>query len=83
MEVGKSKTKSQAKSGFLKRTIDFVGEVKLEIQRITWTSKAELAVYTKIVLAATFLLGLGIYLVDLFIRSLLASLSQIVQWIAG
>lgn len=83
MEVGKSKAKSRESTGLVKRMFDFIGEIKLEIQKITWTSRSELITYTKIVLAATFLLGLGIYFVDLLIRSTLVSLSHIVQWIAG
>ncbi len=69
--------------GSLRKAAGFFGEVKNEIQRITWTNKQELRVYTKIVVGATFSLGIMIYGIDLFIRSMLMGLSNIVHWIAG
>lgn len=59
------------------RAIDFVGEVKGEFKRITWPSQDELRVYTKIVVAMTFFLGMGIYFMDLIIQSVVGGLSAI------
>ncbi len=67
----------------MQRTASFFGEVKKEIQRISWTGKAELRSYTKIVVGATFTLGIMIYGIDLFVRSALVGLGNIVHWIAG
>lgn len=78
------KPQTKMGGGFsLHQAKEFVGEVKAEIRRINWTSRDELVAYTKIVVAATFLLGMGIYVVDLMIQSSLMGLSTIVHWIWG
>lgn len=61
----------------------FFGDVKSEFKKITWTSPEELVSYTKIVVAATFLLGMGIYLMDLAIQLCLASLGFVLRLIGG
>lgn len=48
---------------------DFVGEIKAELKRISWTNPEELKTYTKIVVGATFFCGMGIYFMDLFIQA--------------
>jgi len=83
MDAKKRQKSSDSSQGLLKSFLNFLAEVKQEIQKITWTSKEELRVYTKIVVGATFLLGLGIYAIDLFIRSTFDALSVIIHWIAG
>ena len=47
----------------------FLREVQQELKKISWTSGAELILSTKIVVLATFCFGIGIYLMDLAIRS--------------
>lgn len=64
------------------KVFDFIGDVKAELKKINWTSPEELKVYTKVVVGATFFLGLGLYLVDLFIQGFLGGLSAIVRWLA-
>lgn len=83
MDAKRAQSQAQDSKGSLRKAGDYFGEVKQEIKRITWTSKEELRVYTKIVVGATFSLGLMIYGVDVFIRSVLAGLSNMVHWIAG
>lgn len=60
-----------------------VGEIKTEIQKVTWTEKKELLSYTKVVMGCTFVFGLGIYLVDLAINTCMDGLSTLVKIIAG
>lgn len=81
--TAKPQVKAAESSSSLNQAKEFVGEVKAEIHRINWTSREELVAYTKIVVAATFLLGMGIYIVDLMIQSSLMGLSTIVHWIWG
>lgn len=57
--------------------VDFVGNVKAELKKISWTSPEELRVYTKIVIATTFFLGLGIYFIDLLIQGTLSALGAL------
>ncbi len=62
---------------------DFIGDIKAEIFRISWTSKEELIVYTKIVVATTFMMGIGIYFIDLFIQGFLNGLATLIRLISG
>lgn len=66
-----------------KKVQDFVADIKGEIQKISWTSKEELRVYTQIVVIATFLFGMAIYMMDLFIQATLNGLSLLLRLIAG
>lgn len=68
---------------FFKRFPEFIGDVKAEFKRITWTSKEELIVYTKAVVGATFLLGLGVYFVDVVVQTALWLLEGFVRLIIG
>lgn len=60
---------------------DFVGEIKAELKRISWTSPEELKTYTKIVVGATFFCGMGIYFMDLIIQAGLWTLETALRWI--
>lgn len=62
---------------------DFFGDIKAEFTKISWTSPEELRAYTKIVVAATFFLGMGIYVIDLVIQSLLNGLGFVMHLIGG
>lgn len=61
--------------------IEFVGEVKAELKKITWTNPEELRLYTKMVVATTFVLGLGLYGIDLIIQSFLNGIQMIFRMI--
>ncbi|MCF7852642.1 MAG: preprotein translocase subunit SecE [Simkaniaceae bacterium] len=65
-----------------KTSFAFIGGIKEEIKKITWTEKKELQYCTKIVLGTTFFFGLSVYVVDLMIRGVLHSLGLIGKWIA-
>lgn len=62
------------------KVVDFIGDVKAELKKVTWTTPEELRVYTKLVVAMTFFLGMGIYVVDLIIQSVLGSLHALFGW---
>jgi preprotein translocase subunit SecE len=66
-----------------KKAADFAGNVKAELFRITWPSWEELKVYTQIVVAATFLLGIGLYVIDLSIQTVLNTLSMLTRVFSG
>ncbi len=63
--------------------VNFVGEIKSEFKKVSWTSKEELNTYTKIVVAATFLFGLGVYFMDVIIQTGLSTLNIALRFIAG
>lgn len=54
---------------------EFIGEVKAEIGRITWTTKDELVVSTKVVVLSALFFGMAIYLTDLTIQMVLGLLN--------
>jgi preprotein translocase subunit SecE len=84
MEVDKIQQKAMQEKKLNKiRIRDFVEEVKAEVQRVTWTTREELQVYTKIVVASTLFFGLGIYFTDLIIQGVLNGFSSFVQLIGG
>jgi preprotein translocase subunit SecE len=60
-----------------------IREFKEELKKVSWTTKDELKLFTKIVIGATFVFGLGIYLVDLIIKGCLHQIGNIVRWIFG
>ena len=65
------------------RTVSYLTELKEELKKVTWTTKAELVLCTKIVLYSTFFFGLGIYLVDLIIKGLLSLVGLLIHLIFG
>lgn len=81
MEVKKSApSETKAKSWSI---FDFVGNVKEEFWKISWTNPDELRLYTKLVVGATFLFGLGIYFMDVAIQSVLHLLGTLFHLIFG
>jgi preprotein translocase subunit SecE len=62
---------------------NFLRETQQEIKRVTWTTKEELISLTKIVLGATFMFGIAVYIADLIIRGCLDTIGQFVRWIFG
>ncbi|MBS0620790.1 MAG: preprotein translocase subunit SecE [Verrucomicrobia bacterium] len=75
----------QAQRGSRKkrRAFTYIQELKDELKKVSWTAQEELKLSTKMVILATFLFGLGIYLVDLLIKFGLDLVGFIVRWIFG
>ena len=61
----------------------YVRELKEELKRVSWTSRDELVLSTKIVVGTTFVFGLGVYLVDLVVRGALNGLQGLVVTVIG
>lgn len=83
MEMKKPQSSSIESALTAKKAQNFVADVKSEIQKINWTSREELTVYTKIVVLATFLFGMSIYFLDLLIQGTLSGLSLLLRLISG
>jgi len=83
--VERQKSGAEAAEDKLSKTSisDFVGDVKTEVGKITWTSREEMQTYVKVVIGATFFFGMGIYLVDLLIQNVLNGLSVLTRLIGG
>ncbi len=74
---------SKAPSRKRKTAFRFVQELKEELKKVSWTTKEELRLSTKIVIGAIFLFGLGIYLFDLVIKGALDFIALIVHFLFG
>lgn len=83
MEIKKPQNTTVEQEKNSKRVLEYVTEVKSEVQKITWTSRDELIFYTKLVVGATFVFGMVIYLLDLTIQGVLSSLNYILHLIGG
>jgi preprotein translocase subunit SecE len=59
----------------------YLQEFKDELKKVTWTSKDELRFFTKIVVGATFVFGIGIYVVDLLIKISLDVIKTSAHWL--
>jgi preprotein translocase subunit SecE len=66
-----------------KRAFSYIQELKDELKKVSWTTKEELKLSTKVVIGATFLFGIGIYLFDLVIKGCLDFVALIVHFIFG
>jgi len=62
---------------------NFFHDMKEEMKKVSWTSKDELKTCGKIVIGSIFVLGIGIYLVDLFIRLTLDGIGNLVRLIGA
>jgi len=61
----------------------FIQELKEELKKVSWTSKEALLFSTKVVIGATLLFGLGIYLFDLVIKGALDFIAIVAHFIFG
>lgn len=74
---------SQMSEASKRQAMSFIRDLKVEISKITWTTKPELVFCTKLVVGATFVLGLGIYISDLLIKGGLDAISATIRFIFG
>ncbi|MBN2478844.1 MAG: preprotein translocase subunit SecE [Parachlamydiales bacterium] len=66
-----------------KKKLNYFRQVQAELKKVSWTSKSELVVYTKIVLLSTLIFALSIYIADLGVRSVLNFINIIARFIIG
>ena len=57
--------------------------MKEELKKISWTTKDELKVYTKIVVATTFIFGIVIYIADIVMQRALTGAGAIFRFFVG
>ena len=63
--------------------LSFIGDLKEELKKVSWTTKPELLSATKIVILSMFSFGIGIYLVDLLIKGVLEGIKRAAFFIFG
>lgn len=66
-----------------KQRRSYLGELKEEMKKVSWTTREELTTCTKIVLGSIFFLGLGIYIVDLLLKGSVDGLHLLVKLVTG
>ena len=66
-----------------KSVFAYVQELKDELKKVSWTTRDELLFSTKTVVLATFVFGMGIYLIDFFIKGCLDFVRTVLQYIFG
>ena len=54
-----------SKKGFLKRTVQFLKDVRAEMRKVTWPSKREVYSTTIVVIIATIFFGFFLYAIDI------------------
>ncbi len=79
VQVDKLEVPSEEKT----QKIGYLQELKKELRQVTWTSKEDLVLFTKIVVGSTFAFGLGIYGVDLLIKGCLTGFKTLIHLIFG
>jgi preprotein translocase subunit SecE len=85
LEGKKSSSNANAKDSALgaPNISDFIGGIKDELSKVTWTSREEMKLYIKVVVLSTLVFGLGVYAVDVIIQGVLQGLNAVVQMIGG
>jgi len=66
-----------------KKKLNYFREVQAELKKVSWTTKLELISFTKIVLGATFIFAIAIYIADLVIKNALHVVSLIARILFG
>lgn len=83
VKVIEESPRSQKKVFEGKKATEYLGELKVELAKVDWTSRAEIVLYTKIVIASIFIFGMLVYLVDLAMQGALSAIHNIVRIILG
>lgn len=65
------------------KKVSYFREVQNELRRVTWVSKPELILFTKVVVLSTIFFGFAIFTVDLGIRGVLNLLSSLMRMVIG
>ena len=66
-----------------KQALNFVGDIKSEFKKVSWTSAEELKVYTNVVVTGTFVFGMMVYFMDLIFQNCISGLNVILRCIMG
>ncbi len=72
-----------AAGNIVQQTYNFVGDIKVEFKKVSWTEKEELQAYTKIVVASTFAIGVCVFSADVFIQTTLESINILLGMLSG
>lgn len=80
MEAHQKETRPKLTTG---QAYKYFENLKAEFKKIQWTEGEEVKVYAKVVVGATFVLGLAIYFADLIIHRVMFGLEAIYRFLFG
>lgn len=66
-----------------KPSLSYIQGIKDELKKVSWTTKEELRLSTKVVIGVTFMCGVGIYFVDLLVKGGLDFISYVTHKALG
>lgn len=66
-----------------KPSLSYIQGIKDELKKVSWTTKEELMLSTKVVIGVTFTCGVGIYFVDLLVKGGLDFISYVTHKALG
>ena len=67
----------------MKKSYRYIETMKDEFHKIQWTEGEEVKVYAKVVVMATFVLGMAIYFMDLIIQKFLVVVEMLFKLLFG
>ncbi len=78
-----SSSKMETLTAEKEKKVSYFRQVQQEFKKISWTSKEELILSTKIVIISTFVFAMGIYIVDIVIRNFFSMIGSLARLITG
>ena len=75
--------KREQKTPSMKKAYQFFENVKSDFHKIQWTDGEEIKLYAKVIVFATFILGMAIYFADLIIQKTLVVVDMIFRLLFG
>ncbi len=83
MTMDVRKAQGSAKTRRKMRSLEWIGGIKQEFKKITWTSRSELKTYTKVVVGSMLVVGLAIYGTDVAVQGILSGISSLIKAVIG
>lgn len=83
MKYSKDSLQAQKKKLAKKKSSSAFTDIKEEMKKVSWPTTEDLKFCTKVVIGATFIFGIGIYIVDLVMKGLLDSIQLLSRMIFG
>jgi preprotein translocase subunit SecE len=83
METQKTSTPARVSPFSLKKAFRRFEDLKTEFFRIQWTEEGEVTTIAKVVVLATFICGMVLYLADLVVQRALTGVDSVLRLIFG
>ena len=83
MEIQKASTPARMSPFSLKKMVRRFEDLKVEFFRVQWTEEGEVTNIAKVVVLATFICGMVLYLADLVVQRALTGFDSVLRLIFG